>query len=565
MSDYQNSDSLAAWKQRAEKELKGKALASLNWTNDAGLSLEPYYTTENSRGEYPVTAKSRQDQWSIFEPIEVTDAAAANAAALLALESGATGLMFKVRSSFQMNELPKLLNQVGLPYIESGFLIHPDQYLDFTLAMAEFIRKNGWDAREVYGFIQADFSDVKLSELHTVLNSILEAIPAISAALSGFRLLVMDAAWFREQGLNDVQEMGVALAWFHFWLAELEMRGIPYAKLSRLWQVNLSSGGDYFLQIAKFRSIGYLLSKVAEKFGEYSPMYLLGEGTRFNMAQADRHTNILRLTSSAMSAIQGTANGVVLYPFSRQGDPAHRVHRITRNIQLILHHESNMGAVSDPAKGSYYVEELSFSLAEKAWDYFLAIEEQGGYLAWIQAGGLEKATEEEAGAMLQRIAHRKQYMLGVNQFPGKWPETLLESDRFQWEAPLAELVSWKRAQEAKKGKTLSVHLLLFGDGAMRSARAGFAQNFIGCADIAVTQELWTPGSAHKQADIFVLCSDDASYAEAIAQVNKGQASLVLAGHPGEKEAEYRQLGVDYFIHVKSPLVDTLRTILEGQV
>ncbi|TNE81837.1 MAG: hypothetical protein EP332_02515 [Bacteroidetes bacterium] len=562
MSEYRNSDSLEAWKLRAEKELKGKPLASLNWTNDAGIDLHPYYTTENSRGEYPVLSKARQEQWSIFEPIVVTNAGEANAAALLALESGATGLMFKIPASFNMSELPKLLNQVGLPFIESGFLIHPDHYLDFALALAEFIRKSGWDAREVFGFVQADFGKVKSAELHTVLNSILEAIPAISAALSGFRLLVMDAAWFREQGLNDVQEMGVALAWFHFWLDELEQRGIPYAKVNRLWQLNLSSGGDYFLQVAKFRSIGYLLAQVAEKFGEYAPMYLMGESTRFNMAQADRHTNLLRLTSAAMSAVQGTANGVVLYPFSKQEDPAQMVQRITRNIQLLLHHESNLGAVTDPAKGSYYVEELSFSLAEKAWDYFLAIEEQGGYLAWIQNGGFDTTAETEAGNMLQRIANRKQFMLGVNQFPGKWPAQLQESERFLWESPLSELVNWKRQTES--GEPVKVHLLVFGDGAMRSARAGFAQNFMGCADITVTQELWTPGTPHQTADILVLCADDASYETAVAQVNKGTASLVLAGHPGEKEAEYKSNGVDYFIHIKSPLVDTLRTILEGQ-
>lgn len=565
MSEYRNSDSLEAWKIRAEKELKGKPLSSLNWTNDAGIDLQAYYTEENSRGIFPVVSKALQEQWSIYEPIVVKDASAANASALLALESGATGLMFKVHADFEMSELPKLLEQIGLPYIETGFLIHPDNYLDFSLALAEYIRKKAWDAREVFGFIQADFSGVKSEELHTVLNSILEAIPAISAALSGFRLLVMDAAWFREQGLNDIQEMGVALAWFHFWLAELEMRGIPYTKLNRLWQLNLSSGGDYFLQVAKFRTIGYLLAQVAEKFGEYNPMYLMGESTRFNMAKADRHTNLLRLSSAAMSAVEGTANGVVLYPFSKNEDSDQMVQRITRNIQLILHHESNLGAVTDPSKGSYYVEELSFTLAEKAWDYFLAIEEQGGYLAWIQNGHLNQTAESEASSMLQRIANRRQFMLGVNQYPGKWPETLDESNRFEWDSPLAEVVDWKRKAETKKKKQTKVHLLVFGDGAMRSARAGFAQNFMGCADIAVTQEIWNPGSAHQSADILVLCADDASYETALSQVSKGNASLVMAGHPGDKEVQYLSKGVDHFIHIKSPLVETLKSILEGAI
>jgi methylmalonyl-CoA mutase len=44
--------------------------------------------------------------------------------------------------------------------------------------------------------------------------------------------------------------------------------------------------------------------------------------------------------------------------------------RTARNISSILKDESHLDKVSDPVAGSYYVENLSVELAEKAWKKF---------------------------------------------------------------------------------------------------------------------------------------------------------------------------------------------------
>ena len=52
-------------------------------------------------------------------------------------------------------------------------------------------------------------------------------------------------------------------------------------------------------------------------------------------------------------------------------EPGDFSERIARNIQIILKEESYFDKVVDPAAGSYYIESLTDSLVENAWQLFL--------------------------------------------------------------------------------------------------------------------------------------------------------------------------------------------------
>ena len=72
--------------------------------------------------------------------------------------------------------------------------------------------------------------------------------------------------------------------------------------------------------------------------------------------------------------------------------------RIARNVELLLKHESHFDQVVDPAGGSYYVENLTQSIAAEAWKLFLEIEEKGGYAEAYKAGFIKERVEASAAA-----------------------------------------------------------------------------------------------------------------------------------------------------------------------
>jgi methylmalonyl-CoA mutase len=73
--------------------------------------------------------------------------------------------------------------------------------------------------------------------------------------------------------------------------------------------------------------------------------------------------------------------------------------------------------VTDPGAGSYYIENLTNLIAESAWKLFLEIEDQGGFLASLKSGFIQRKISESADKRKADIASGKEVLLGTNMFP----------------------------------------------------------------------------------------------------------------------------------------------------
>ena len=97
--------------------------------------------------------------------------------------------------------------------------------------------------------------------------------------------------------------------------------------------------------------------------------------------------NMLKTQTEAMSAVLGGADSLTVEPCDiifRQPDEFSE--RIARNQQLILKEEAYFDKVADPGAGSYYIEKLTYLIAESAWKLFLEIEKNGGFLESLKNG-----------------------------------------------------------------------------------------------------------------------------------------------------------------------------------
>lgn len=155
--------------------------------------------------------------------------------------------------------------------------------------------------------------------------------------------------------------------------------------------------------------------------------------------------------------------------------------------------------------------------------------------------------------------------VGVNQYPNAqenladWSPQAVHND--------FDALRFAVAQAARKPR---IFLMPVGDVAMRMARLNFSINFLGCAgyELISNNGFETLTSAIEaaqaaQADAIVLCSDDASWPEAVQALGKafgGRMQLILAGAPGEAEADFRAAGFTHFIHLRAPLLATLQDL-----
>jgi methylmalonyl-CoA mutase N-terminal domain/subunit len=91
--------------------------------------------------------------------------------------------------------------------------------------------------------------------------------------------------------------------------------------------------------------------------------------------------------------------------------------RIARNVQFILREEAYFDRVADPASGSYFIESLTDSIAEKAWDLFREVESMGGFQQAFAAGWIQDKVEASRKKRTDRASSGKGRILGTNAYP----------------------------------------------------------------------------------------------------------------------------------------------------
>ena len=87
-----NTSTKSEWLEKVTKDLKGKAIDTLNWKL-SDLTFSPFFTNEDIPKQTPTLDAHKEDNnWTILEPITLSDPTATNKHILAALNAGAEGL-----------------------------------------------------------------------------------------------------------------------------------------------------------------------------------------------------------------------------------------------------------------------------------------------------------------------------------------------------------------------------------------------------------------------------------------------------------------------------------------
>ncbi|MNS39472.1 Methylmalonyl-CoA mutase [compost metagenome] len=192
------------------------------------------------------------------------------------------------------------------------------------------------------------------------------------------------------------------------------------ATISKPIVFQVAVGTNYFFEIAKLRALRVLFDLLAKEYDHNLDCHILAIPTKRNKTLYDYNVNMLRTTTECMSAILGGADAVsnlaydALYHKDNEfGD------RISRNQLLVLKHESYFDKVGNPADGSYYIENLTQQLAEKALALFKDIEANGGLITQLIEGTIQRKIQESAAKEQELFDSGKEILLGTNKYPNK--------------------------------------------------------------------------------------------------------------------------------------------------
>ncbi|MFN8281953.1 MAG: methylmalonyl-CoA mutase family protein [Chitinophagales bacterium] len=306
ISSQFKSISAEDWKNKIIKDLKGEQFEKLISQTTDEIEILPFYTEETTKDFRLKIPEKQTANWSITEKIVVENIVKANADSLHALQNGANCILF------DLHKQP--LSTDDINQLTDGILI--------DVAPVYF-----------YNYVNNNKTDLEKA----VPNSCID--PVIVQQQDSAVNELTDA-------LQQALKSSYSSSYFHFYI-----------------------GQNYFLEIAKFRAFRWLWHQLAALNKIQDTVFIIAETGNSNRVASEKeiYNNMLRNTTEAMSAVLGGCDYLIINSHDVAAENSDFGKRIARNVQHILQQESYFSDMPDLAKGSYYIEYLTYQLANKTW------------------------------------------------------------------------------------------------------------------------------------------------------------------------------------------------------
>jgi methylmalonyl-CoA mutase len=454
---------LEAWQKAAEKSLKGKPLADLNWETPDGISVKPLYTaadtvnlphTDTLPGFAPFIRGPQATMyavrpWTIRQYAGFSTATESNAFYRKALAAGGQGVSVAFDLATHRgydSDHPRVTGDVGkagvaIDSVEDMKVLFDGIPLD---KVSVSMTMNGAVLPVLAGYVvAAEEQGVPQDQLSgTIQNDILKEFmvrntyiypPEPSMRIIGdiiahtathmprFNSISISGYHMQEAGANQSLEMAFTLADGAEYVKTAIAKGLNVddfaPRLSFFWAV----GMNFYLEIAKMRAARLLWCRIMKGFGATNPKSLMlrthSQTSGWSLTEQDPYNNVVRTTIEAMAAVFGGTQSLHTNSFDEAiALPTEFSSRIARNTQLIIQEETHITNVVDPWAGSYMMESLTQEMADKAWAIIEEVNAMGGMTKAVDSGWAKLKIEASAAEKQARIDSGKDVIVGVNKY-----------------------------------------------------------------------------------------------------------------------------------------------------
>ena len=461
-----NKDQINRWKTLATKELKDKTIDSLNWLTPEDITIKPLYTENdleniNHLNELPgLDSYSRGPRatmyagrpWTVRQYAGFSTAEESNAFYRKNLEAGQKGISVAFDLPTHRgydSDHPRVLGDVGkagvaIDSVEDMKILFSNIPLDkmsvsMTMngavipIMANFIvaaEEQGVAKSSLTGTIQNDIlkefmvRNTYIYPPEPSMRIVSDIIEYTSKEMPKFNSISISGYHMHEAGANLVQELAFTLADGKEYVKAALSKGMDIDAFAGRLSFFFAIGMNFFMEVAKLRAARILWSKIMKEFNPKKPSSSLlrvhCQTSGVSLQEKDPYNNIVRTSYEALAATLGGTQSLHTNAFDEaMGLPTEFSSRIARNTQLIMQEELGITKVIDPLAGSYYVENLTNELTQKAWELIQEVENLGGMTEAVSAGLPKSRIEESAAKKQAAIDQGLEVIVGVNKYKPK--------------------------------------------------------------------------------------------------------------------------------------------------
>ena len=262
----------------------------------------------------------------------------------------------------------------------------------------------------------------------------------------------------REAGSTAVQEVAFTLADGIAYVQAAIDAGLDVDDFASRLSFFFGSHSDFLEEICKFRAARRLWARIMhERFKAKKDsscrlrFHTQTAGCTLTAQQPDN--NVVRVTLQALQAVLGGTQS--LHTNSRDEAlslPTEDSVQIALRTQQIIAHESGVSDTIDPLAGSFYIENLTDTIEEKAREYIQKIDDLGGAPSAIERGFIQREINDAAYQYQKSVDETQRIVVGVNKFSVK-EESKFDYLRVNPEAEreqIEQLMSVRKKRDAEK-------------------------------------------------------------------------------------------------------------------
>ena len=456
--------SLENWKKNALNELKRTEIDSFVVETPEGIVIKPLYTSSDVNslehldtipGEIPFLRGPKATMytgrpWTVRQYAGFSTASESNAFYKKNLAAGQKGLSVAFDLATHRgydSDHERVYGDVGkagvaIDSVEDMKILFDGIPLDkmsvsMTMngavlpVLAGYIvaaEEQGVDVEKLSGTIQNDIlkefmvRNTYIYPPEPSMRIVSDIIQFTSKKMPKFNSISISGYHMQEAGASLVQELAFTLADGLEYIRAATQRGLLVDDFAPRLSFFFAIGMNFFMEAAKLRAARYLWSKWTKKlFDCKNPKSQMlrthCQTSGASLQEQDPYNNIIRTTVEALAATLGGTQSLHTNSFDEAiGLPTEFSAKIARNTQLILQYETGITDTVDPLAGSYFVENLTKELIDKADELIEKIEGMGGMTVAVINGFPKSEIEISATKRQAKIDSGEQVIVGVNKF-----------------------------------------------------------------------------------------------------------------------------------------------------
>lgn len=330
-------------------------------------------------------------------------------------------------SVFSLEEMRKLFKDIQLSDISVSQTINGPAIilLAFYIAVAE---EQGVNLKKIQGTLQNDILKEFTAQKEWIfppkpsMRVITDMLSYCTEHMPKYNTISISGYHIREAGSTAAQELAFTLADGFSYIEHALKRGLDIDQFAPRLSFFFNSHLDFFEEIAKFRAARRIWAKKLKN--KYHAKNEKSWKLRFHTQTAGCSLTAqqpeLNIARTGFQALAGVLGGTQSLHTNSMDEtlalPSEKAAEIALRTQQLIAYESGVTNVVDPLGGSFFIEELTDKIEEKAESYFSEIDELGGVVNAIEDGYFQREISISATEYQQKIDTRKRIVVGVNKF-----------------------------------------------------------------------------------------------------------------------------------------------------